>query len=267
MKKFIILIAVAGLIGPPAVAADMPVKTRARLPAPTYNWTGFYFGANAGWNRTKVSTTTEIVTPLTSTAFLSSANGTGAIGGVQFGHNWQTTSNWIAGIEADFQVTRANAKSGSQQIRLNPGLLGAVITESFSHTDSLNWLGTARGRLGYAFYKDMMLYATGGLAYGRVTESTPALFTRTLITFPPAVTTASAGYEASTVKAGWTAGGGIEAAAPDARVSWKVEYLYVNLASANFSFARTAFGLPASNVTNSAFADHVVRVGLNWRLN
>ncbi|MEA2981643.1 MAG: outer rane immunogenic protein [Alphaproteobacteria bacterium] len=267
MKKLTTLIALAGLIGTPAIAADMAVKARPPLPAPVHRWTGFYVGVNAGWNWTTASTTTQVATSLTNTSFPDSANGNGAIGGVQFGYNWQTISNWIAGIEADFQVSGANATSNSHQLRLNPGLFGAVTTESFAHTHSLDWLGTVRGRLGYAFSKDFMLYATGGLAYGQVTESTPALFMRTLITFPPNITTANTVFEASAVRTGWTAGGGIESAVPNAHVSWKLEYLYVNLASANFSFAGTILGLPVTNTTTSTLADHIVRIGLNWHLN
>src|SRR5262249_707537 len=124
-----------------------------------------------------------------------------------------------------------------------------------------------RGRLGYAFPEAFMLYATAGLAYGRVTESTAASFTRTLITFPPNITTANTAFESSAVRTGWTAGGGIESASPYPRVSWKLEYLYVNLASANFNFAGTQFGLPVTNTTSSALTNHIVRFGLNWRLN
>jgi opacity protein-like surface antigen len=50
-------------------------------------------------------------------------------------------------------------------------------------------------------------------------------------------------------------------------VSWKIEYLYVHLSSANFSFNGAPFGLAVSNVMSSTFTDHIVRVGLNWHLN
>jgi len=50
--KNLALCIVAGLIGTPAFAADMPVKMPVKAPppapAPVCIWCGFYIGANAG---------------------------------------------------------------------------------------------------------------------------------------------------------------------------------------------------------------------------
>src|SRR5260370_39875329 len=48
MKKLVTAIAVAGLIGTPAFAADMAVKAPPPPPAPVYSWTGCYIGGNLG---------------------------------------------------------------------------------------------------------------------------------------------------------------------------------------------------------------------------
>ena len=56
MKKF--LLGTVGLVAfgmaAPATAADLAPYTKAPLPAlyvtPIYNWTGFYIGANGGWD-------------------------------------------------------------------------------------------------------------------------------------------------------------------------------------------------------------------------
>src|SRR5215467_4042225 len=53
MKKLLVSsIAALGLIGKPALAADMAVKAPPPPPAPVYSWTGCYVGANGGgvWN-------------------------------------------------------------------------------------------------------------------------------------------------------------------------------------------------------------------------
>jgi len=42
MKKLATVIAAIELIGTPAFAADMAVKAPAPMPAPVYNWTGWY---------------------------------------------------------------------------------------------------------------------------------------------------------------------------------------------------------------------------------
>ena len=67
-----------------------------------------------------------------------------------------------------------------------------------------DWLGTARGRVGVAS-GNALFYATGGLAYGRVSHQ-----------YSYDVTNASNGYQlfgSSDNPFGWTAGGGIEYAA------------------------------------------------------
>jgi outer membrane immunogenic protein len=97
-----------------------------------------------------------------------------------------------------------------------------------------DWLGTVRGRLGYAFDR-FLPYVTGGLAVGGVKTSV-------------------AGFgDSSDTKAGWTVGGGIEAAIAGPWTA-KVEYLYVDLGSSD-----TVLGSSADFRTN------IVRAGLNYR--
>ena len=76
-----------------------------------------------------------------------------------------------------------------------------------------NWLGTARGRIGYAWDR-VMPYVTGGAAFGDIEANQLGL----------------AGVHDT--KVGWTVGGGVEAALAG---NWtaKVEYLHVDLGSVN----------------------------------
>ena len=70
---------------------------------------------------------------------------------------------------------------------------------------NLSWFGTVRGRLGYLITPTLLIYGTGGFAYGQVDA-----------------------WGFSSTHTGWTAGGGVEwMFAP--HWSAKVEYLYVNL--------------------------------------
>jgi len=97
-----------------------------------------------------------------------------------------------------------------------------------------NWLSTARVRLGYAVDR-FMPYVTGGAAFGDIKTSV-------------------AGFgDSSTTKAGWTLGGGIEAAIAGPWTA-KLEYLYVDLGHGN-----SVLGSSASFKTN------IVRAGLNYR--
>src|SRR5271157_6524362 len=52
IMKRVLLAGVAALLIVPAVAADLPTrKAPEPIPLPTlYDWTGFYFGGNLGWN-------------------------------------------------------------------------------------------------------------------------------------------------------------------------------------------------------------------------
>ena len=54
MKKLATVIAIVGLIGTPAFAADMAVKAPPPAPTPPVNdWTGFYIGGTVAVSSTK----------------------------------------------------------------------------------------------------------------------------------------------------------------------------------------------------------------------
>jgi outer membrane immunogenic protein len=150
-------------------------------------------------------------------------------------------------------------------------LNGAAAT---SEEAKIEWFGTARLHLGYLVTDQLLVYGTGGLAYGRVGVSgninlsaTPAPF----VSFTPGTTA----FSESRTNVGWTAGAGIEgrfASWLPPNWTWKLEYLYIDLGSLDTS---TSFAL-ASNIGNFApftgtmaththFTDNIVRVGLNYQ--
>ena len=73
-------------------------------------------------------------------------------------------------------------------IHLPPGIHPLVVvpiyaTETLTHASKsqLDWFGTARGRFGYVPTPRLLVYGTGGLAYGEVKEtSRGAMFSRAL---------------------------------------------------------------------------------------
>ncbi|MGC1584198.1 MAG: outer membrane beta-barrel protein, partial [Rhodomicrobium sp.] len=73
------------------------------------------------------------------------------------------------------------------------------------YTSQMDWFGTVRGRVGYAFDR-ALVYATGGFAYGNVTNT---------------------GWPSET-QTGWVVGAGVEYKITP---SWsaKVEYQYMDL--------------------------------------
>jgi outer membrane immunogenic protein len=237
--------AISILFAGPAIAADMPLKAAAP-PVSIFNWTGFYAGVNAGgsWGRARSDLA---ITGFNSTfAASDSANPDGAIGGGQLGYNWQLDPNWLIGVETDIQAS--GEKAGGR--RFDTVDFEGVTT---NYEARIDWFGTLRGRVGYAFDRRLLLYATGGLAYGRVAISgtSNAAFGNITNT----TTFSSAG-----TNTGWTVGGGIEGFAWSPRWTWKVEYLYLdfgNLPSA------VAAGVTKTNIT-TRFTDNVVRAGLNF---
>jgi outer membrane immunogenic protein len=277
--------AVAALIAAPAFAADMAVKAPPSEPAPIYSWTGFYGGVNAGWSWGKDDATvsspgpgvrfvfTPPTPPIPPVGFAhlaaidaqESNRADGAIGGVQVGYNWQATPTWILGIEADIQASGEGASANHESLFSATGGTPPVtltVSQSLSHNDSLLWFGTVRGRIGYAFWPTVMLYGTGGLAYGRLNDSFSLTFTaRSSL---GGVETDVNNFDASTTKAGWTVGGGIEGAVPNTDVTWKIEYLYMDLGTRNYTFTNPIPG-PFLWFFSGHFTDNIVRVGLNYQ--
>lgn len=142
----------------------------------------------------------------------------GLVGGT-IGYNWQT-GQMVFGLEGDI---------GWSNIR-GSGFCGGVTTCEIRN----NWIATARGRLGYAFDR-FMPYVTGGLAVGDIETN--------VVGFGSARDT----------KAGWTVGGGLEAAI-SGPLTAKIEYLYVDLGRSDSIFG-----------SNAKFHANIVRAGLNYR--
>jgi outer membrane immunogenic protein len=273
MKKFLLgSTAVAAMIlSAPAFAADLPVKAPV-YKAPVvvaYDWTGFYVGLNGGysWGRSKTDFSVAGVTVLSTSQALN-----GWVFGGQAGYNWQFNRNWLFGLEADIQATgqkgTLNFPTGTIG-PICPPVAAAVLPCTTTVTtgtfeQKLPWLGTARARLGVLPSDRVLLYVTGGLAFGEV-ETTATANTTTTTAFlgqpPIATTSASAVATANTTRAGWTVGGGAEWMISGPWTA-KVEYLHVDLGNVTNTFA--AFGGFGTVTANSRVTDDIVRVGVNY---
>jgi outer membrane immunogenic protein len=117
----------------------------------------------------------------------------------------------------------------------------------------IDWFGTVRGRAGFLVSPKVLVYATGGLAYGEVKSSE--------------IIGGLTGFSSSNTKAGYTVGAGIEGVIGG---NWtaKLEYLYVDLGRVSGSFLTTipapGGGFLTSNYS-SRITDNVLRVGLNYK--
>src|SRR5437867_4437938 len=215
-----------GLGTPAAFAAELrrppppPPPAYAPPPPPAYTWTGCYVGASAGssygtsehiavagshFGATQVPAGTNIVDRF---------NLTGFIGGGQLGCNWQWGA-WVFGIEGDGSATNKEGQAFENTTPVGP----IRVTPGWISQTQERWLVTARGRLGLTglgwWGPNTLVYVTGGGAWAKIDASE-------FLTGNPQAT----GFQQSDVRAGWTAGAGIEYALG---YGWsaKGEFLYV----------------------------------------
>lgn len=272
-----------------AHGADLPShKAPPVYVPPPPLWTGVHVGLNAGgaWaasNATNYASAPFVINGADNVAWAMSAaaagtgvlstNGAGFIGGGQIGYDWQFAGGFLAGLETDAQgLAGSSANAGSVTLAPTPlAALGLNFLTSVSGGKSLDFLGTARARLGYLITPSLLAYATGGLAYGQAT-STTSFFQHVPNDTPGFLLLGASQGRYSQMRVGWTAGGGLE------WLFWpqwsaKVEYLYYDLGAAAYPVAITgdwqAANLLVANATQARarFDGHVVRVGLNYHLN
>jgi outer membrane immunogenic protein len=299
MKIFLLMTIAAGVLAAPAMAADMapaPIYTKAPAPPPACTWCGWYVGVNAGgaWGGDSVDVVTTPVTSfggapdiITTHGAPAAASATGNlsgnqgsfIGGGQLGYNWQK-GFWVAGIEADIQgAARSGSLGGSGVALVGPGsgATGTPDNTTFTGSKFLDYFGTVRGRVGFTTTPNVLVYATGGFAYGQV--STSAGFS-TVNNAYPAIGLASTwgtGSSTSSTRAGWTVGGGLEwMFAP--RWSVKGEYLYYDLGTVTYALGSSGsvvlppFGGAGSqwftnaSTASTKFNGSIARIGVNYKL-
>jgi outer membrane immunogenic protein len=275
-------VALSAVLGVSAAsAADLAVKAPiAPVATSAYSWAGFYIGGNVGYswgraasnlNADPVTVDIGTLTPFNTPGFVGSDTLTpkGVIGGGQIGYNWQTSPNWVFGVEADLQASGEKAsRSFSNAFSFTTPLPNPAFPVSgvatMDYTAKITWFGTVRGRVGYAWDR-MMLYATGGLAYGGVNLAGTNTVSGTVAGLPFLAVTAI-GH--SQVNAGWTVGAGVEGALGD-RWTWKAEYLYLDLGSMNDPdlLLQVISASGGRVTTHTDYTDNIIRLGLNYRLN
>ena len=173
------------------VAAVCTVALTQVASAQSFNWTGFYIGGNVGYSWGRSASTLSFV-DATSGGVLSSTGANsdlnGIIGGVQTGYNRQI-NNWVYGVEADIQASGQNGSTtgvcaggaltpvSALSSACAPGHIGdtapfnvAALPVTSTLNQRLDWFGTLRGRIGPTITPTLMVYATGGLAYGQVSS-------------------------------------------------------------------------------------------------
>ena len=300
MKKSALAISIFAASVVCASAADMaPRYTKAPVGAavPVYDWTGFYVGGNVGygWSDVRVvnSPNDPALTAITGLLQGSTTPGTpltpvlfhrdGLIGGIQGGYNRQFNSNWLLGLEADFQLGDMRGNGTSSPFLFAQG--STPVPVSIQELQSIKWFGTVRGRLGWLPTNNWMIYATGGFAYAQVEANTTlnaasfvGITSVTTVPGPPDIgflcvtgPNCFTGHFSRTTP-GWTIGAGTEYKLSQ-NVSIKAEYLYMNFGDVNLVGTAQVSAIPfcpgcsgaRSSYTGKSNNDfNVARVGVNW---
>jgi outer membrane immunogenic protein len=118
-----------------------------------------------------------------------------------------------------------------------------------------------RPRLGVTVMPSLLLYATGGLAYGQVASTT----TLAVPGAPACSNNLCGGGSSSQTRVGWTLGGGTEYALTE-QWSVKAEYLFMDLGHENYFVSSSLPGAPPFGMQAAAtFRENIARAGVNYR--
>ena len=226
----------------------------------TNPWSGFYAGINLGGgfgngsaNESGHSSNLDFAYNNGNGNIPSNYNITsnGVLGGGQIGYNL-LIKKIILGFETDFQ---GSGISGNKNIYIPS--TSDLCESSNNAKNDLNYFGTSRLRLGFNPVDSVMLYATGGFAYGNTSTSSKTAWNSGGSSCDGPLSGSS-----NTTAVGWTTGLGAEYFFIQ-KWSLKAEYLYVDLGKTKYT---------ANVPTNDASMDYqfdqqynIFRLGLNYK--
>lgn len=233
----------------------------------TRPWSGFYAGLHGGYlwgaGSTSLSLQPDRATWEAGSPDYGQFDGRysqsadGFLGGAQAGYNWRS-GTFVYGFETDLAYSEADDRSERTALVTD----GATFPMRARSSQELDWLGTLRGRVGVLPFEDqrLLIYVTGGLAYGRVSTSHSFIDLDQMSGFVGS---------SSDWEAGGVVGAGFELAIGQA---WtlKAEYLYYDLGDRRVGsrpYDNTVpmppnFGMDAHYDLNG----HIARLGINYRI-
>jgi outer membrane immunogenic protein len=231
-----------------AAAADMPTKAPIYAPV-LYNWTGFYIGGQAGggWFDNQVTNGPNAADGTVNfpPGFVhNTVHGSGWLAGGYAGFNYQV-NQIVVGIDGDYSWARLTGSTA------DIGPTGFTDTSN----ETVKWIATVTGRLGYAV-NNWMFFGKAGAAW--------AGFSGNSSTFNVAGVNTNNNTNSQT-RDGWTVGTGVEwGFAP--HWSTKLEYDYVKFMTANYNNTDTTVAgvvtFPGRSATSSL---SMLKLGVAYR--
>jgi len=281
-------LALIAFAGPEALPSGKEMVAPA--PPPGCIWSGFYVGINGGYtwsDSERVDTVSRDVEPHSGFAgdvlynigaaelatFSLPNSNDGFVGGGQVGYNQQFGRWFLLGVELDMQgIFDSDESTRADSSIAITGFPTMDIVQSARAFREIDSIGTIRGRVGFTLMPCLLVYGTGGFAYGEVISRTDII--QAVINDPvflPNVYHAHGQWD--NLRPGWTAGGGIEWMFMT-HWSIKAEYLFYDLGRVNyqlshlrnFSHATTPPTLFTDTAPSSTtrFDGNIVRGGLNF---
>lgn len=208
-------------------ACTTPAMAQESAKPPPFNWTGFYVGAQGGYQTGESRITEFFAGTGLPTGFAPLIDIDGWSGGAHLGYNHQFDS-WVVGVEADAELADIRGR-----------YRGLVIFDSRQ-----DWEASARLRLGVTPIDRLLIYATGGLAVTGVKSRFDL----------PTVPLTGTWHDTAT---GWTFGAGLQYAITD-HVSVRGEYRYSDYGKVDFNWP-DAGGSYEHSLRTNAF-----RVGFSY---
>lgn len=238
MKNILLASAALSIFAAPAFAADAivyadPAPAQPSMERLAYDWTGLYIGGIGGLAAGDFDYAGGPVGG--AEALRGSVSAGGGFGGAQIGYDWQVGA-WVFGAVADIAKTSIDADAS-----VTDGV------DTFSASSELDYLGTVRGRVGYAFDR-ALVYGHGGYAYGRTKQNINVSGTDF--------------FDGRTSRDGYAVGAGLEYAITD-MISVGTEYSYVDLGTENVFVGDLGFG--GDVFVNEEVKFHQIKAAVNFR--
>lgn len=180
----------------------------------------------------------------------------------------------MVGFEGDFDwanisgTSNTPENSGAGQFQIGPSTFSGVHTLSTATEQvSLRWLSTIRARGGVLVSDRLLVFATGGLAFGEINSQGSVDINSGAFGSLSQVWSGST----TSTRVGGVVGGGVEWAFYD-RWSAKAEYLWYDLGSVSHPLNCTYNGgfacidvYPTLGNASSSVYGSIVRVGINYQ--
>ena len=291
-----------GLIASQAAsAADLRMPTKAPvapLPPPVQDWSGIYVGLEGGYGWGKQNFGTNF-NPFFGTkgssafpdkfpcnfgcspdASIGSVSQSGWLAGGFVGAQKQWGS-WVLGLEADFDaadIKGSTSATRNQVINVDTdGDSDHFVTVNQNHTMNvkIDQLGTVRGKVGWAWSPNWMIYGTGGMAFAHVKNDSSFNFAvfncdECDLTDLPGTQTAGNSFTGSGGASmfGWTVGAGLDWKWQiDQNSAWVlgIEYLHYQFAEHTLTLADTVFGSGGDfSIPNTSLSIDVVKGRISY---